>query len=95
MPTDAPPAPLPRVIDLTGLPDELVALIHHLVRAERIRRGEPVPPGPPPLTPVFAVPPPKLTLEEKKRMLDEMAAMGSGQALPADWSRADLYEDHD
>jgi hypothetical protein len=44
---------------------------------------------------VFDVPPPKLTLDEKRRALDEMAAMSSGQSLPPDWSRADLYEDHD
>lgn len=35
--------------------------------------------------------------EEARRLLDEMAAMGVGAAapLPADWSRADMYDDHD
>lgn len=92
MTTNTIPLPLPRVVDLTGLPEPVVEQVHHIVREARRAGGEP-PPAPP--TPVFAVPPPKLTPEEWKRALDEMAAMSSGQSLPADWSRADLYEDHD
>ena len=38
---------------------------------------------------------PRLTLDEFRDKLREMAAMSTGQTLPADWSRADLYDDHD
>lgn len=38
---------------------------------------------------------PRPSREEFRRLLDEMAAMSSGQSLPADWSRADIYDDHD
>jgi predicted DNA-binding antitoxin AbrB/MazE fold protein len=48
----------------------------------------------PPATPVF-LSDPDSSPEDARRLLDEMAAMGSGHALPADWSRADLYDDHD
>lgn len=85
--------PLPRIIDLTGLPEPVVERVHLIVREAREVTGEPSPT--PPLAPVFDVPPPKMTPEEWKHALDEMAAMSSGQSLPLDWSRADLYEDHD
>jgi hypothetical protein len=87
------PAPLPRIVDLTGLPEPVVERVHRIVREAREVVGEPSPAQQ--LTPVFDVPPPTLSLEEKRRALDEMAAMSSGQSLPLDWSRADLYEDHD
>ena len=48
-----------------------------------------------PVAPLSFVSEPNLSLEEALRLLDEMAAMGSGQALPPDWSRADVYDDHD
>ncbi len=88
-------ATLSRVVDLTGLPDDVVAYVHHIVRVERVKKGLPVPDGPPPIIPTFAHVPPKLTREEFRANLDAMAAMSSGQSLPVDWSRADLYEDHD
>ncbi|MFO0847117.1 MAG: antitoxin family protein [Gemmataceae bacterium] len=33
--------------------------------------------------------------DETRRLLDQMASRSTGQALPADWSRADLDDDHD
>lgn len=94
------PAPdyFPHLVDLSGLPREVVEQVHRLVREARerqLRTGIPTPPHPTGPIPIFAVPPPNLTPEESERLLDEMAAMGSGQSLPLDWSRADLYEDHD
>ena len=38
---------------------------------------------------------PQLTLDEFREKLREMAAMSTGQSLPTDWSRADLFDDHD
>jgi hypothetical protein len=36
-----------------------------------------------------------LTPEEFDRWLEELASGPDAPALPADWSRADLYDDHD
>jgi hypothetical protein len=38
---------------------------------------------------------PKPTPEQFSQLLDEMASMGTGKALPPDFSRADVYDDHD
>lgn len=38
---------------------------------------------------------PRPTPQEFRRVLDEMASMGTGRALPTDFSRADVYDDHD
>lgn len=38
---------------------------------------------------------PQLSLDEFREKLREMAALSTGQTLPADWSRADLYDEHD
>lgn len=46
-------------------------------------------------TPRFAVPPPKHSPEEFIRLLNEMAHSPPTRSLPSDWSRADLYDDHD
>lgn len=56
--------------------------------------GRPTPPNQGGPTPMF-ISRPNPSPEELERLLDEMAAMGSGQVLPADWSRADIYDDHD
>ncbi len=44
--------------------------------------------------PVF-VSRPQLSTEKFQQKLAEMVAMGSGQSLPHDFSRADIYDDHD
>lgn len=89
MATDTAPPLLPRVVDLTGLPEPFIEQVHRLVNDARAGQAEPVP------SPQFAHVPPPLTDEEFSALLDEMASLGSGQSLPLDWSRADLYEDHD
>ena len=38
---------------------------------------------------------PQLSIEEFGHKLAEMAAIGSVQSLPPDFSRADIYDDHD
>jgi predicted DNA-binding antitoxin AbrB/MazE fold protein len=38
---------------------------------------------------------PDLSPEEFGRLLDEMAARPPGKTLPSDFSRADIYDDHD
>lgn len=47
----------------------------------------------PAVTRLVTDPPP--TDEEFERALGELAAGPSVPTLPADWSRADLYDDHD
>jgi hypothetical protein len=88
----------PHLLDLTGLPEGVVEQIQRLAsdarRVPRPQQPTPTADDPKP-TPVSAVPPPRLSPEQWRQALDEMAAMSSGQSLPADWSRADLYEDHD
>lgn len=44
--------------------------------------------------PVF-ISDPQLTVEEFRQLLDEMAASPPSRVLPADFSRADIYDDHD
>lgn len=95
MTTDVATSPLRRVVDLTGLPEPVVEQVHRIVREARgIGSGAGLP-LPVPETPMFVSVPPKLTQEEFRSLLDHMASLGSGQSLPADWSRADLYDDHD
>jgi hypothetical protein len=79
-------SPLPRVVDMTGLPEPVVEYVHQVVREARGRQSGP---------PVAVSSPPPLTADEFGALLDRMASLSSGQALPPDWSRADLYDDHD
>ena len=48
----------------------------------------------PPPTPRF-ISEPRLTREQFREKLDEMAAMGTGKILSPDFSRDDIYDDHD
>jgi hypothetical protein len=94
MPTDT--APLPRTVDLTGLPESVVEYVHHVVRHARGQQnGHPVSTPPPEPFPKYVSCPPPMTAEEFRALLDHMASLSSGQSLPPDWSRADLYDDHD
>lgn len=88
------PPPLPQWVDLTGLPDEFVHRVKVLVGEARERYNTPAPDGADPRRYASR---PRLTNEEFGKLLDEMPAMGMGDAppLPADWSRADIYDDHD
>jgi len=94
--------PTPTFLDLTGLPDPVVQQVTKLVyeareKADlesaslRMEDAGKVDPSP---YPMF-ISDPRPTLEESKRLLDEMAKLSSGQSLPLDWSRADIYDDHD
>lgn len=38
---------------------------------------------------------PKITADELENLLDEFSAGQSGKVLPPDFSRADIYDDHD
>ena len=95
MTTDTIPSPLPRMVDLTGLPEPVVVQVHRLVNDARAIGAGNAPPLPVPEAPRYVHVPPPLTDEEFDELLDHMASLSSGQSLPADWSRADLYEDHD
>ncbi|MBX9622248.1 MAG: hypothetical protein K2X82_00385 [Gemmataceae bacterium] len=91
--TEYKPPPLPQWIDLTGLPDDFVRKVKVLVGEARERYTIPAPDGADPR--MFASRP-NLSVEEFEKLLDEMAERGAGDPLlPADWSRADLYDDHD
>lgn len=89
-------APLPRIVDLTGLPEPVVERVHHIVREAREShhdRQTASPPSEP--FPKYVSTPPPMTTEEFRALLDDMASLSSGQVLPADWSRADIDDDHD
>ena len=77
------------IIDLAGLPAPVVEQVKKLIQEARQADAAQVKP-----TPQF-ISRPRPTLEESKRLLDLMATMGNGKVLPADFSRADIYDDHD
>jgi hypothetical protein len=91
----------PKTVDLTGLPEPVVREVHRLVQQARQQlaeeaktsvNGAPATAGGP--SPRF-ISDPRPSPEQFGRLLDEMAAMGTGKALPTDFSRADIYDDHD
>jgi hypothetical protein len=38
---------------------------------------------------------PRVTVDELEHLLDEFSAGSTGKVLPSDFSRADIYDDHD
>jgi hypothetical protein len=91
----------PTTIDLTGLPEPVVREVHRLVQQARQQLAEKdgttangVPKTSAVVYPQF-ISDPRPTPDQFGRLLDEMAAMGTGKALPPDFSRADIYDDHD
>ena len=81
---------MPLTLDLTGLPEPVVREVHSIVDRARQQSAQcPAAPSP------RYVSDPNPTLEEFRALLEQMAAMSSGQVLPADFSRADIYDDHD
>ena len=91
----------PTTVDLTGLPEPVVREVHRLVQQARQKQAEEAGASangaPKTLTgpsPRF-ISDPRPTPDQLGRLLDEMAAMGTGKALPPDFSRADIYDDHD
>lgn len=89
MATDLTPNPAPQIVDLTGLPESVVQEVKRLVQEARERQTS-VTPGP--NTPGFR---PPLSAEELDRLIDELSSGPPGKVLPADFSRADIYDDHD
>ena len=88
--------PRPTTIDLTGLPEPVVEQVQRIVEEARQQQDQlghspNVTPRP---TPTY-ISDPNPTPEEFMRILDEMATMGNGVTLPPDFSRADIYDDHD
>jgi hypothetical protein len=85
--------PSPVFLDLTGLPGPVVERVRTIVADARAElpatQDESAP------VPQFVSRPPKLSRQDMKALLDEMASMSSGQSLPIDFSRADIYDDHD
>jgi len=90
---------MPLTVDLTGLPDPVVQQVKNLVQKAREKQSG----QPPPAVngsvvegsfPQF-ISDPNPTPEEFRILLDRMASRGTGQTLPHDFSRADIYDDHD
>jgi hypothetical protein len=90
-------------VDLAGLPDTVVWTIQQLVRALRVEYPVSITGPSSSETPEIAgngpvpqfITRPHVTPEEMERLLDELASESSGKALPPDFSRADIYDDHD
>jgi hypothetical protein len=79
----------PSVIDLSGLSPDAVRAVESFVADLRSSGGQP-----PPAVPRF-VSDPRLSDEEFDRHLKELASGPPVPTLPPDFSRADLYDDHD
>jgi hypothetical protein len=86
-----------QTIDLTGLPDSVVQQVRQLVEEARRKQAETNGDdagGEPEAFPLF-ISRPQLTHAEFRQKLDELASLGTGKVLPPDFSRADIYDDHD
>jgi hypothetical protein len=70
----------PTIIDVSGLPPDAVREVESLVTRLRSAVGHPAP---------------QPTDDEFERALRALASGPPVPTLPADWSRADLYDDHD
>ncbi|MBX9582582.1 MAG: hypothetical protein K2X87_19930 [Gemmataceae bacterium] len=79
----------PLTVDLTGLPEKVVHRVLQLVQDARDSQAHAEPDFPLFVSRADTQP------EELEKGLAAMAAMGTGQTLPLDWSRDDLYDDHD
>jgi hypothetical protein len=91
----------PLTIDLTGLPEPVALGMRQLVDALREEHAgasssDASPPDvcPEPQVASF-ISRPRPTAEEIERLLDELASGPPGKVLPPDFSRADIYDDHD
>jgi hypothetical protein len=105
MATDLTPILASRTIDLSGLPEAVVEQVQKLVHEAREKQASGATPPvmsareqPVPLPESFPkfISEPRPTPEEFDRLLDELAAgPTTGKVLPPDFSRADIYDDHD
>jgi hypothetical protein len=103
MASDILPSPANPTVDLTGLPEPVVRGIRQLVQALKEGHSGEVAPATSgyecePLTERFAplfISRPNPSPEEMERLLDEMSSVSTWKVLPPDFSRADIYDDHD
>lgn len=99
MATNAPPTSGTHTVDLSGLPESVAQGIRQLVHALRAGQAEAATNGagtaPPDEQSRLIISRPTPSPDEVQRLLDELAAGSPGNALPSDFSRADLYDDHD
>jgi hypothetical protein len=79
--------PLPATIDVSGLSPDAVEAVASFVA--HLRTAEDTVPL------LRFASGPHLSDADFERLLNEFASGPSVPTLPADWSRADLYEDHD
>lgn len=79
----------PPVVDVSGLSPDAVRAVETFVAHLR-SAGEQLPTADPRF-----VSDPRPTDDEFDRSLRDLASGPSVPTLPADWSRADLYDDHD
>ena len=100
MATDAVPISGTQTVDLSGLPEGVVQGIRQLVHA--LREGQAAQGATnsigkllPDEQSSLIISRPTPSPDEVERLLDELAAGSPGKALPPDFSRADLYDDHD
>lgn len=98
------PTPANLMVDLTGLPEPVVRGIRELVQALKEEHigmetapatfGEEQAPLAERFGPLF-ISRPTPSAEELERLLDELSSVSTGNVLPLDFSRADIYDDHD
>jgi len=98
------PTPANSTVDLTGLPEPVVRGIRQLVQALKEEHphmetapatfGEEQEPLAERFAPLF-ISRPTPAAEELERLLDELSSVSTGKVLPPDFSRADIYDDHD
>ena len=81
--------PVPPAVDVTGLSPEDVRAVEAFVAHLRSAGPRPVLRFPRMVTDS------RPTDEEFERMLKDLASGPPVPTLPADWSRADIYDDHD
>ena len=104
MATELPESRLTQTVDLTGLPERVTQSVRQLVtalREEHAGHGTVPPPaeGSEAARQEFSVPllisRPRISVEEFEQVLDELSSGLPGKVLPPDFSRSDIYDDHD
>ena len=86
----------PQVVDLTGLPEPAIQAIRQLVQTLReMHRVQPDGETSTAATFPKYISRPRLTPAEFEQKLNELATGPRLPPLPADFSRADIYDDHD
>ena len=101
MATEVSPAPRTQTVDLTGLPERVAHGVRQLVRALReehatVSSSDAAPQDSGSASQVASfISRPRPSAEEIERLLDELASGPPGKVLPPDFSRADIYDDHD